>query len=116
LPRKSDRVFLEVIAKGEIPQHLEESVMAIGESHVFEVVVFAAGAHAFLRRGRALVVALLEPEENVLELVHARIGKKQSRIADGDERGAAHHAMAVLREEIQECAPNLMAGEHASRV
>ncbi len=48
-PCKCDRLFLEVIAKGEVPQHFEESVVAVGEADVFEVVVFAAGAHAFLR-------------------------------------------------------------------
>ena len=77
--------------------------------------MLAAGAHAFLRRGGALIIALLDAKKNVLELVHACIRKKQSRVADGHQRRAAHHAVAVLREEIQECAANLMAGKHVSR-
>jgi penicillin-binding protein 1A len=48
-----DRLFLEVIAEGEIPQHLEEGVVARGVADIVQVVVLAAGAHALLRgRGR----------------------------------------------------------------
>ena len=91
-------------------------MVAIGEAHVFEVIVLAAGANALLGRSRALVIALLDSEENVFELVHACIRKKQSGVADGHKRRAAHYPVAVLREEIQKCAANLMAGEHVLRV
>src|SRR5579862_4982967 len=53
LPGVRDGIFLEVIAKGKIPQHLEEGVMAIGEADILEIVVLAASAHALLRRGGA---------------------------------------------------------------
>ena len=83
LPGEGDGVFLEVVAKGEIAQHLEERVVTTGEADVFEVVVLAAGAHAFLRSRGAVVVALLQAEENVLELVHPRVGEEQRRIVRG---------------------------------
>jgi hypothetical protein len=73
LPREGDRVFLEVIPEGEIPQHLEERVVPRGVAHVVQIVVLAARAHAFLRGRRAHVVAVLDPGEEVLELHHARI-------------------------------------------
>ena len=44
-----DRALLEVVAEGEIAEHLEEGVMARGVADVIEVVVLAAGADAFLR-------------------------------------------------------------------
>ena len=50
---------LEVIAEGEIAQHLEEGVVPGGVADIVEIVVLAAGAHAFLRRGGAAVGALL---------------------------------------------------------
>ena len=50
---------LEIIAEREIAQHFEESVMARGIADVVEVVVLAAGAHAFLRRGGARIGPLL---------------------------------------------------------
>src|SRR5205085_5631895 len=62
--------FLEVIAERKIPEHLEERVVARRLADLVEIVVLAAGAHALLRRRRALVRALLDAGEHVLELVH----------------------------------------------
>ena len=50
LPGQLDGAFLEVIAEREIAEHLEEGVVARGVADIVEVVVLAAGAHAFLRR------------------------------------------------------------------
>ena len=78
-----DGVALEVVAEAEVAQHLEEGVVAAGEAHIFEVVVLAAGADAFLRSGGAGVVALLGAKKEILELVHARVGKQQRGIVGG---------------------------------
>src|SRR5881398_32581 len=66
-PGVSDGFLLEIIAKRKIAEHLEKGVVALGEADVFEVVVLAAGPHAFLRRGGARVVALFKAEEHLLE-------------------------------------------------
>ena len=50
LPGEQDRALLEIVAEGEIAEHLEEGVVARGVADIVEVVVLAAGAHAFLRR------------------------------------------------------------------
>ncbi len=103
-----DGVFLEIVAEGKIAEHFEKGVMAIGEADVFEVVVLAAGADAFLAGGGAVVVALLEAEENVLELVHPGVGEEQRGIVLRDERGAAHDAVAALLKESEEGAANFV--------
>src|SRR3954452_20579743 len=54
-PGKLDRALLEVVAEREIAEHLEEGEMARGVADIIEVVVLAAGAHAFLRGGGALI-------------------------------------------------------------
>ena len=72
VPGEADGVVLEVVAEREIAQHLEERVVAARVADVLQVVVLAACADAFLRSRRARVVALLEPKEDFLELVHAR--------------------------------------------
>ena len=72
VPGELDRAVLEIIAEREVAEHLEEGVMARGVADIVEVVVLAAGAHAFLRGGGARVGALLEAGEDVLELHHAR--------------------------------------------
>ena len=87
LPGEQDRALLEIIAEGEIAEHLEEGVVAGGVADIVEVVVLAAGAHAFLRRGRAQGCRLLGAGEHVLERHHAGIGEHQGR-----DRGAARAA------------------------
>jgi hypothetical protein len=54
-PGEGDGVTLEVVAKGEVPQHLEERVMPERRPDVVEVVVLAADAHALLGAGRRAV-------------------------------------------------------------
>ena len=76
-PGEFDRVFLEIIAEGEIPQHLEKREMAGGVADIVEVIMLAAGAHAFLGRGRAHIRPLFGAGEGVLELHHAGIGEKK---------------------------------------
>jgi len=77
-------------------------VMALGEADIFEVVVLAACAHAFLRGSGLVVFALFQAEEDVLELVHPRVGEEQGGVAMRNERGAAHPAMAFALKEAQE--------------
>ena len=108
-PRVGNRFFLEIIAERKIAEHFEKRVMAIGEADIFEVVVLAAGANAFLASCGAFVIALFEAEEDVLELVHPRVGEEQRGIVRGDKRRAAHVAMAALLEESQKCFADFVA-------
>src|SRR3546814_11040147 len=68
-----DRLFLEIIAEREIPQHFKECMVPRGEADIIEVIVFAARAHTFLRRRRGAVGARLQPREDILERPHARV-------------------------------------------
>jgi hypothetical protein len=85
-------------------------VMALGEADIFEVVVLAAGAHAFLRGSGLVVVALFEAEEDVLELVHPGVGEEQGGIAMRDERRAAHAAVVFAFKEAQKSFADVVAG------
>ncbi len=76
--------------------------MALGEADIFEVVMFAAGADAFLGSGGFVVVALFEPKEDVFELVHPCIGEEEGGVAMGNERRAADAAMAFALEKAEE--------------
>ena len=88
LPGVGDRAFLEVVAEGEVAEHLEEGVVARGIADVVEVVVLAAGAHALLAGGGAGVVAVLDAGEDVLELHHAGVGEHQRRVVARHQRRA----------------------------
>ena len=102
VPGELDGAILEVIAEGKIAQHLEEGVVAGRVADVLKVVVLAAGAHAFLRRDRAAVVALLPAGEDVLELHHAGIGEHQGRVVARHERARRHDPVAVGGEIVEE--------------
>ena len=101
LPCEGDGVGLEVIAEAEIPQHLEEGMMARRIADIVQIVMLAARAHAFLRRGGALIIALLDPGEAVLELNHAGIGEHQRRIVARHQRRGGHDLVPVALEEIE---------------
>src|ERR1700675_258618 len=85
--------------------------MAIGEADVFKVVVLAARADAFLAGRSLVVIAPLEAEEDVLELVHPGIGEKQRRVVLRDERRAADDAVPPLLEEAEKHASDFVAAQ-----
>ncbi len=101
-PRIVDRIALEVIAEAEVAQHLEEGVVTRRVADVLQIVMLAAGAHAFLRRSGAGIGALVETEEHVLELVHARVGEQQRRIFMRNQRTGGDHGVALGGKIFQE--------------
>ena len=85
VPGERDRLFLEIISKGEVSEHLEKGVVPGGIADVIEIVVLAAGADAFLRGGGADVIALFRSREHILERHHSRVGEHQRRIVPGHQ-------------------------------
>src|SRR5438874_1873097 len=56
-PGPVDRFFLEVIAKGPVAEHLEEGVVVSVQTNILKIIMFAAGADAFLCVGRTRIFA-----------------------------------------------------------
>ena len=54
--------------------------MPRGIADIVQVVMLAAGPHAFLRRGRPRIRPLLLPGKHILELHHAGIGEQQAGV------------------------------------
>jgi hypothetical protein len=73
-----------------------------GVTDILQVIVFAAGAHATLRRHRASVRSLVFAEENVLELHHACVREQQGRVVARHKRRTRHDFVPSLVEKIQE--------------
>ncbi len=94
-PCKGNGLFFKVITKREIPKHFEKRVMARRVADIIKVIMLAARAHTFLRRGGAWRVTMLKPCEDVFELHHARIGEHQSRVIARHKRRAFDNGMAV---------------------
>ena len=120
MPAPGERLFLKVVAEGPVAQHFEKGVVVGVVADVLEVVVFAAGADAFLGVGGAGVlggagagpfgdVGLFVTEEDGHELVHAGVGEEESgRVRQ--ERGRRDDRVALGGEEIEEGLADLGGG------
>ena len=113
-PGELDRALLEVVAEREVAQHLEEGVVARGVADIIEVVVLAACAHAFLRRGGAPVRPCLGPGEDILELHHARIGEHQRRVVLRHERARVDDLVLVAGEVVQKLRADFVDARHGA--
>src|SRR5579863_1543075 len=75
---------------------------------VVEIVMLSAGADTLLRGRGTVVIALLDPGEHVLELIHARVGEQQRGVIGRNQRRAADNAMTALGEIIQKLLADLV--------
>ena len=110
-PGPFDGFLFEIITKGPVAQHLEKRVVIGIHPHIFEVVVFAAGANTLLRVSGAprRVRAVLFAEKDRHKLVHAGVGEQQVwRI--GHEAGRGHDGVLAGLKEIEKVLPDLSAG------
>jgi len=98
-----DRLSLEVVAEGEVAEHLEKREVPGGVADVLDV----GGAEALLDAGGAAEVGHDLAQEVRLELVHARVGEQQRRVV-GDQRAGGHQAVSSLDEEVEEPASDLV--------
>src|SRR5699024_12547425 len=88
-----DCTLFEVLAKGEVACHLEESVVTGSNAYFFNV----QGAGALLDRGGQAIRkwrALLTSEVG-LERNHASVDDQQVRVVQ-DQRGARYRMMSAL--------------------
>ena len=115
VPGKLDGEVLEIVAEGEIAQHFEEGVVPGGVAHILQVVVLAAGAHAFLRGDGAVTGAPLAAGEDVLELHHARIGEHERRVVARHQGAGRDDLMPVPGEVVEKGRADLARARHASQ-
>jgi hypothetical protein len=83
--------------------------MGIIPTDIIEVVMLAGDTHTFLRIDRTRIWALVGAQEHILELDHARVGKKKSAIPTRDKRHGRHSCVSMLDEEVDEGLADLIA-------
>ena len=86
-PSPVDGFLLEIIAERPVAEHLEHGVVIGVHPHLFEVVVLAAHAQAFLGVRHAGRLRRAVAEKDVFERVHARIGEHQGGVILEHHRG-----------------------------
>ncbi len=90
--------------------------MVVGvHAHFFQVIVLATYTQAFLGVRDTLVSSRAIAEEQVLELVHARIGEHERGIILHHHGGAWDNGMTVLLEVVEEGLADLLGREHMVR-
>ena len=104
LPAPRDGFMLEVIAEGEVAQHLEIGAVAGGVAHVVDV----AGADALLAGADAVTGGLLLTLEPGLHGGHTGIDQQDGFVVLGYQREAGQAQMAFRLEELQEHLPQLI--------
>ncbi len=111
-PGEFDRERLEIIAEREIAEHFKKRMVPRRIADIVEIIVLAAGAHAFLGAGGAHIGSFFEAGEKVLELHHPGVGEHQGRIVARNERRRRHDLVAVLLEKIEEARADFVNAVH----
>ena len=111
-PGELDRPLLEVVAEGEVAEHLEEGVVARGIADIVEVVVLAAGTNAFLRGHGTRIGPLFQTGEHVLERHHAGIGEHQRGIVARDQRRRRNDLVVIAGEEVEKALADVVDAAH----
>ena len=104
LPRPCDGLVLEVVAEGEVAQHLEVGAVAGGLAHVLDV----AGADALLTGADPAAGRLLLALEPRLHGGHAGVDEQDGLVVLRHQREAGQPQMAFGLEERQEHLPQLI--------
>ena len=104
LPAPRDGLVLEIVAEGEVAQHLKIGAVAGGLAHVLDI----AGADALLAGADAAAGRLLLPLEPGLHRGHARVDEQDGFVVLGYQRKAGQAQMAFCLEELQEQLPQLI--------
>ena len=73
--------------------------------------MFAGDSQAFLRRGRAGIIAFFLAGEDLLKRDHPGVNKVERRIAMGDQRGRAHPAVLLFLKVFQELFAQLLGAD-----
>ena len=104
LPGPGDGLLFEIVAKGEVAQHLKVGAVAGGVADVLNV----AGADALLTGADPAAGGLLLPGEPGLHGGHAAVDEQQGGVVLGDQGEAGQPEMALALKKFQEHLPQLV--------
>ena len=97
LPRPVDRFRLEIVAEGEVAQHLKECAVSRRVADIFDV----AGADALLAGRDALSRRHLGAGKVRLQRRHARVDEQHGIVPVRHERKGLHREMSLALHEIE---------------
>ena len=107
-PGMNDRLLLEIIAEGEIPQHFKESMVSRRIADIVEVIMLATGAHAFLARRRPGNLPAFKAGEDIFERHHPGVDEHQRWVIVGHERCRLHYVMLGVAKIVEKTAADVI--------
>ena len=109
LPRPFDSLFLEIVAKRPVTEHLEHRVVIGIVSYLLQVVVLTRNAQTLLRIANSGSLDRSITQKHILELVHTCIGEHQRRIILYNHRCRRHYHVAFALEKFEKGLSNFVA-------
>lgn len=104
LPRPVDGVVLEIIAKGEVAQHLEVGAVAGGVADVVDV----RRTDALLTGGHTVAGRSDFSREELLHRRHTGVDEQKALVSVGHERIARQPQMLFTFKELKEALPQFV--------
>ena len=101
LPSPLDSLFLEIVAKRPVTEHLEHRVVIGIVTYLLQVVMLTRNAKALLRIANAGCLDRGITQKHILELVHTCIGEHQRRIILYNHRCRGHYDVTFTLEKFK---------------
>ncbi len=109
-PAEGDGFALEIVAERPVAEHLEHGVVVGVVAYFFKVVVFAADAETFLGVAGAGIWRVGIAEEDVFELVHARVGEHEGGVVFHNHGSRGDYVVTFAFEEFEELCADFVTG------
>jgi hypothetical protein len=81
-------------------------MVAGGTADLFQIVVLPSRPNALLGAACPRIISLFQAEEDILELIHPGIGKKERRVIVGNKAGAADDGVPPVMKKIDKFYPD----------
>ena len=100
--------LLKIVTERPVAQHLKHRMVVRVVSHLLKVVVLAADAETLLSIRTSARLRVASTQDYVLPLVHASVGKHESRVVLDDHRCAWHNSVPLALKEPLEGVTNFI--------
>ena len=108
LPSPADSLLLEIVAERPVSEHLKHCVVVCIVTYLLQVVVLTRYTQTLLRVGCTRSTTRGIAKEDILKLIHTRIGKHQCRVVLYHHRCRWNNLVLFCSEKVQKCLSNFV--------
>ena len=108
LPRPTDSLLLEIVAKRPVSKHLKHCMVVSIVTYLLKVVMLTRYTQTLLRIGSTRSTTRGITQKDILKLIHTRIGKHQCRVILYNHRCRWNNFVLFRCEKVQKCLSNFV--------